>query len=162
MRSARMVGLLVTCGASGWLVLGLIPGWTTGDIGESARALIVAVAGAALILLPYGLVYRLEGLLSALPPDDYREHRLMSLAMETVRREPTAQKAAEMVKMLADAPASSEEWVAARKALRSWIALVLATHAGERPFDLSEVDTGRRTVARAWRAAIGRTARFFR
>jgi hypothetical protein len=124
--------------------------------------LIVAVAGGAIILLPYGLVYRFEGLLCALPPDDYREHRMMSVAMETVRREPTAQKAAEMIKMLADAPAASEVWVSAREALRSWVTLVVAMHAGERPFDLSELDAGRRTAARAWRAAIGRTARFFR
>lgn len=162
MRSARVAGVVAACTAAGSLILGVAPPWTLGDLGELATNLAIGVIGVGVVAAPLLICSRWGPWLSALPPDDYREHERIVAIRRLLARGATAERRSQAMTLLGSVPAPAAEWLPVRAALLRQIRQSEDLRSDRPGTTMDGAMTARRELMTVWRSALERRSRFFR
>jgi hypothetical protein len=162
MRSARVAGVVAGCTLAGSMILNAAPPWTLGDLGELAINLMVGIVGIGVVAAPLLICSRWGARLSALPPDDYREHERIVAIRRLLAHGATAERRSQAMTLLESVPAPADEWLPVRAALVRQIGQSEDLRSDHPDTTMHGALTARRELMTLWRSALERRSRFFR
>lgn len=162
MRSARVAGVVAACTVAGSMILAVAPPWTLGDPGELTTNLVVGIIGIGVVAAPLLICSRWGAWLSALPPDDYREHERILTIRRLLARGATTERRSQATTLLESTPAPADEWLPVRAALVRQIRQSEDLRSSHPGTTMDGALTARRELMTVWRSALERRRRFFR